>query len=98
MIKANVNIVSIWNSKLLNIGRINRKTEKKKMIKYIYGIKETQCVDILLVYNIKPEAEIKTSNDCCVKNENNLYVHRSSKTILLFHSINNHWSKNDSIW
>ena len=54
MIKANVNIVSIWNSKLLNVGRINRKTEKKKIIEYIYGIKETQCVDILLGYNIKP--------------------------------------------
>ena len=52
MIKANVNIVSIWNSKLLN--RINRKTIEKEIIKDISGIKETQCFDILLGYNIKP--------------------------------------------
>ena len=58
MIKANVNIVSIWNSKLLNVGRINRKTEEKEIIKDIYGIKETQCFDILLGYNIKPETPV----------------------------------------
>ena len=28
------------------------------MIKYIYGKKETQCVDILLGYNIKPETPV----------------------------------------
>ena len=28
MIKANVNIVSMWKPELLNFGRINRQTEK----------------------------------------------------------------------